>query len=153
MTGRERKVVDLHPRGRNSSPRSGSPEYDQTAYERFIAWFPKQSAALRDQIRDFANQELVRDLDADAAAILEFMNRKRVGKRGYQPVPANLKLIRARLREGATVAECKAVVAVKWRQVEADEFPGRYFRPATLFNAEKFNQYVGELPAQEEGDA
>ncbi|MDT8282530.1 MAG: conserved phage C-terminal domain-containing protein, partial [Gammaproteobacteria bacterium] len=75
--------------------------------------------------------------------ILEKLNLL-TGK-NFKPVESNLKLIRARLSENHTSSEMLDVVAMKverWHGGKMDE----YLRPATLFNAEKFNQYVGELP-------
>lgn len=76
-------------------------------------------------------------------AILEKLNIL-TGK-NFKPVESNLKLIRARLAENHTTKELLDVVEMKvekWQGGKMDE----YLRPATLFNAEKFNQYVGELP-------
>ena len=78
-----------------------------------------------------------------AREVLEFLNAKT--GRHYQPVDANLKLIVARLKEGASVADCRAVVAKKCREWSTDEKMSDYLRPATLFNATKFAQYRGEL--------
>lgn len=75
--------------------------------------------------------------------ILEKLNLL-TGK-NFKPVEPNLKLIRARLTENHTTKELLDVVAMKvekWQGGRMDE----YLRPSTLFNAEKFNQYVGELP-------
>ena len=78
-----------------------------------------------------------------AREVLGFLNAKT--GRSYQPVEANLKLIVARLKEGASVADCRAVVAKKCREWCNDEKMSDYLRPATLFNATKFAQYRGEL--------
>ncbi len=78
-----------------------------------------------------------------AVEVLEFLNAK-TGK-NYQPVDANVKLITARLKEGATVDDCRAVIAKKYRDWHADDAMRDYLRPATLFNATKFAQYRGEL--------
>lgn len=78
-----------------------------------------------------------------AREVLEFLNAKT--GRHYQPVDANLKLIVARLKEGASVSDCRAVVAKKAREWSADDKMAEYLRPATLFNATKFAQYRGEL--------
>lgn len=82
---------------------------------------------------------------AEAREILEFLNAK-VG-RAYEPVDANLELIVARLREGATAAKCRQVIVKKSREWAGDEKMSEYLRPATLFNRTKFAQYVGELVA------
>jgi uncharacterized phage protein (TIGR02220 family) len=80
---------------------------------------------------------------SQAVEILDFLNAKT--GRNYQPVDANLKMIAARLKEGATVDDCRAVIAMKCREWGADEKMEEYLRPATLFNATKFAQYRGKL--------
>lgn len=81
-------------------------------------------------------------LDA-AKNILEFLNRK-TGK-GFKPVDSNLKLIKARLNEGHAEHEVLSVIERKCKEWADDDKMSQYLRPATLFGAEKFNQYVGEL--------
>ena len=78
-----------------------------------------------------------------ARQVLDFLNAK-AGK-AYQPVPANLELILARMKDGATDAQLRQVVAKKCREWGGDEKMAEYLRPATLFNRTKFAQYVGEL--------
>jgi uncharacterized phage protein (TIGR02220 family) len=78
-----------------------------------------------------------------AKAILAFLNEK-TGRR-YQPIPANLDFIVARLKDGATDAECRQVIARKSLDWSGDEKMAVYLRPATLFNRVKFAQYQGEL--------
>ena len=79
---------------------------------------------------------------------MEFLNRK-TGK-NFKPVEANLKFIRARLaEENGNIQTLKAVVAIKIRDWGNDPKMKIYLRPATLFNATKFNQYVGEMPRRE----
>lgn len=82
-------------------------------------------------------------LNPEANQILDFLNAK-TGRR-YRPVKSNLRMIAARLKEGATVAECKQVIAMKAREWGADERMEPYLRPATLFNATNFAQYQGAL--------
>lgn len=79
-----------------------------------------------------------------AIDVLDYLNQK--SRSRYKPVEANLRLIRARLDEGHSFADLTGVVDMqcdKWR----DSKMAQYLRPATLFNAEKFNQYIGVLPA------
>lgn len=80
---------------------------------------------------------------SDALQILDYLNQH--AKRSYRPVKTNLGLISARLKEGATPDECRAVVDAKVSAWATDPMMSQYLRPATLFGAEKFNQYVGEL--------
>jgi uncharacterized phage protein (TIGR02220 family) len=79
----------------------------------------------------------------DAAQVIDYLN-KQTG-RNYQDVQANRKLINARLKEGHTLNDLFSVVDRKVSQWSDDPKMAQYLRPATLFNAEKFNQYVGEL--------
>ncbi|SOY56834.1 conserved phage C-terminal domain-containing protein [Cupriavidus taiwanensis] len=83
--------------------------------------------------------------DDDAEQILAHLNAK--ANRDYRPVQSNLKLIRARLKEGATPAEMRAVIDLKVAQWARDPKMAQYLRPDTLFNATKFAQYVGQLKA------
>lgn len=75
-----------------------------------------------------------------ALALLTFLNEK--AHKAYQPVPANVDLIIARLKEGATEQQCRFVIARKCREWMGTE-QAIYLRPATLFNKTKFAQYVG----------
>lgn len=81
----------------------------------------------------------------DARSVLQFLNDKT--GRQYRPVRANLEMIEARLKEGATIDELRAVIAKKCREWLGDAKMAPYLRPATLFNRTKFAQYQGELRA------
>ena len=80
-----------------------------------------------------------------AKTVLEWLNRK--AGRQYQPTKANLDLIVARLKDGTTIDRCKAVIGRKTREWKDDPRMSHFLRPATLFNATKYSQYEGELPA------
>jgi uncharacterized phage protein (TIGR02220 family) len=90
--------------------------------------------------------ELNASFKADAISILALLN-ERTG-RGYKPVDANIELIAARLKDGATVDEVRAVVERKCQQWRGDEKMDEYLRPKTLFNRTNFAQYQGELGAK-----
>lgn len=81
--------------------------------------------------------------------MIAFLNEK--AGRAFQPTDVNLDFIVARLKEGYTEAQLRQVVAKKVREWKGDEVMDSFMRPSTLFNREKFNQYVGELvaPVQE----
>ena len=83
------------------------------------------------------------DLKPQALEVLNFLNSKT--GRNYQPKPATLELIAARLREGATVDDLRAVVAKKCREWVGDAKMNEYLRPKTLFNRTNFANYEGEL--------
>jgi uncharacterized phage protein (TIGR02220 family) len=82
-------------------------------------------------------------LKPDALQVLSFLNEKT--GRNYEPGDPNIKPILARLREGATVDDLRAVVAKKCREWAGDPKMDIYLRPKTLFNATNFAQYKGEL--------
>lgn len=79
----------------------------------------------------------------EAIEVLNFLNSK--AGRAYRATRANLELIRARLKDGATVQDCKQVIARKVMDWLHDDKMRSYLRPATLFNRTKFDQYTGEL--------
>ena len=88
-----------------------------------------------------------------AVEVLQFLNDKTRRKfRGLdgrgRPTP-NLKFIVARLESGATVQDCKTVIARKFREWSSDDKMRMYLRPETLFNATKFEQYLGECTTEE----
>jgi uncharacterized phage protein (TIGR02220 family) len=109
---------------------------------------PKVNGAHRDTEADRKAAEL-RQMRADAVSIIEFLNRKT--GRQFRPGKENVGFIVARLKGGATVEQCRAVIAVKSRKWAHDERMSEFLRPATLFNATKFAQYLGELPATSTG--
>lgn len=89
-----------------------------------------------------------KNLKSQAIEVLQFLNEKT--NRSYRPVDSNLKLIIARLKSGATVVDCRQIIAKKTREWQTDTKMSEYLRPATLFNAIKFEQYMGELIIPEE---
>lgn len=82
-------------------------------------------------------------LTHDAEAILGFLNEKT--GRHYKPCDSNIKLIAARLRDGETADDMRAVVAMRCRKWRGDPKMDEYLRPKTLFNATNYAQYRGEL--------
>ncbi|MCK4870707.1 MAG: conserved phage C-terminal domain-containing protein [Gammaproteobacteria bacterium] len=79
----------------------------------------------------------------DTTNILEYLNSK--AGRKFKLVAANLNLIKARLNEGHTTEEIKAVIDMKCVEWSKDPKMCNYLRPETLFGAKKFNGYVGVL--------
>lgn len=80
-----------------------------------------------------------------SAEVLDYLNSK--ANRNFRNAPTNTKLILARAKEGATVEDFKAVIDRKCKEWAGNPGMAQYLRPATLFNAEKFNQYIGQLGA------
>lgn len=81
---------------------------------------------------------------SQATEILNFLNKKT--NRCFRHEDINLKLIVARLKSGVSVDDCRAVIARKFRDWKGTDMQ-KYLRPATLFNAMKFEQYLGECVA------
>lgn len=83
-----------------------------------------------------------------AQQCLEYLNEK--AGRKYKPTDTNLNFIIGRMREGFPEEDIKWVIDAKvaaWKNTDMDQ----YLRPATLFNATKFNQYIGEKGMKEIG--
>ncbi len=100
-------------------------------HPRFLGWgeILSLSPKKRDPVRE-----------QQAVEVLEFLNQK--ASRNYRSVEENLRFIRARLNT-CSVADLKGVIARKTREWLNTEH-AKYLRPATLFNATKFEQYIGE---------
>lgn len=91
------------------------------------------------------------DIHEQATALLDYLNQA-AGKH-FRPVPSNLKLIEARLREGATAEECRQVIDAKVAGWDGDPKMADYLRPETLFNASKFHQYLGNIRQEPDPEA
>ena len=78
-----------------------------------------------------------------AKHVLAFLNEKT--GRTFRPVDTNLRLIEARLKTGATVQDCKSVIARKVRAWLPDPKMAPFLRPKTLFTPTNFENYLGEL--------
>jgi len=87
--------------------------------------------------------------DDPAKEVIEYLNR--IAERQFQLVKANRALVNARLADGATVAQCKAVIDMKVKAWAGDSKMVEYLRPETLFGARKFASYVGQLGPQSHG--
>ncbi len=95
-------------------------------------------------IPDTTEKILSSKLNDCAKNVLLHLNKK-TGK-NFKPVESNLKFIRARLREtGQSVLTLTAVVDLKTAEWINDPTFSKYLRPSTLFNAEKYSQYYGEI--------
>ncbi len=81
----------------------------------------------------------------EALPVLEYLNTK--AEKAFQAVDANLKPIAARLQEGASIDDCKAVIDAKVSQWAGDEKMRDYLRPKTLFSPSNFQQYLGSIGA------
>ena len=92
----------------------------------------------------------------EAKTVLAFLNDKRAaaGLGQFRPVQTHLRLIEARLHDGASVEDCRSVIARKVRQWKDDPKSQVWLRPSTLFRPSNFENYLGELvPSVESLDA
>lgn len=104
------------------------------------------------RIKEETPPEKVTSID-QATEILAFLNKK-TGKRfaARNPVgspTANANIIMHRLKEGYTIADLKAVIAIKCREWVHDEKMSRYLTPLTLFGRQKFDSYMGEIGGED----
>ena len=91
------------------------------------------------------------DFTKEAKTILEFLNQK-TGK-NYEPVPANMNMIKARLKERvdigksikSVVDDVKSIIAMKCSLWRGDEKMEQNLRPKTIFDKTLFANYVGQL--------
>lgn len=72
--------------------------------------------------------------------VIEYLNLK--AGTSFRNVKSNDDFIIARIKEGATVADLKSVIDLKCKDWLGKP-EAKYLRPETLFNATKFNSYVG----------
>ncbi len=75
--------------------------------------------------------------------ILNHLNNRTKSK--FENVESNSKLIRARLNEAHSKNKIIAVIDSKVDEWLNDKSMSKYLRPKTLFSAENFNQYAGQL--------
>ena len=80
-----------------------------------------------------------------ASKVIQHLNDKTGSK--FRVTKTNVKFIDARIAEGATPTELIAVINRKCLEWLDNPEMRQYLRPSTLFNAEKFNTYVGQLDA------
>ncbi len=92
-----------------------------------------------------------RELNAAAVRIIAFLNDKTGAK--FEAVPANVKLVVARLKEGFPEKIVRQVIANRCLSWANDPKMDEYLRPKTLFAASNFASYAGQIgresPAQE----
>ena len=78
-----------------------------------------------------------------ASEIITFLNSK--AERNFDLNGANADFVIARLKDGESMDDLRAVIAKKCREWKGDEKMHQFLRPATLFNRSKFASYKGEL--------
>ena len=78
----------------------------------------------------------------EAVEVLSYLNLK--SNHNYEEIDTNLNFIVARFteRSGLTVEDCRLVIEHKCSEWLSSDKMKIYLRPATLFNKEKFSQYL-----------
>lgn len=87
----------------------------------------------------------------EAVDVLEYLNEKT--GRHFRPVASNIRLVKGRLASGVTAEVCKQVIDAKVSQWLNDPKMEDYLRPGTLFAAQNFEQYLGQLAAKKPRDS
>lgn len=82
----------------------------------------------------------------DVIRVIGHLNAK-AGTNFAATAKVTTKLVEARLKDGATADQCIAVIDNRVKEWLHDDKMRAYLRPATLFNAEKFESYRGGLVA------
>lgn len=95
------------------------------------------------EIANFVSRKMQKASTESAKLLLARLNE--AAGRNYRPVTANLSRIQARLAEGYTYQEIEQVIARKCLEWYGNPQMEQYLRPKTLFAAENFAQYVGQL--------
>ncbi len=103
---------------------------------------PPEVEEKRREVNTLSDKSDVSPFRESAKKVLQFLNEKT--NRAYRPTEANLGLIVARLKDGASEGDCRMVVARKCKEWAGDPKMATYLRPKTLFNRTNFDQYIGE---------
>lgn len=91
------------------------------------------------------DKELKNKKDIYCSAVKEVVDYLNVKcNRNFSTAEGNAKYIRARLKEGHTVEECKKVIDNKYAKWGNDARMFDYLRPSTLFASNKFEGYLQE---------
>lgn len=110
--------------------------------------YPKQGKPQRISKKDSVVRKIDKELNVElkpdlAETVIKYLNK--VTGSSYRAVESNKRHINARIKEGASAADFKAVIDRKCSEWLDSPSMAQYLRPATLFNAEKFNNYLGQI--------
>lgn len=102
-----------------------------------------QRISKKEPIVKHINKEPLSSKPDIAEKVIQYLNDKTGSK--FRSTPSHTKFIDARIAEGATPQDLIAVINRKCAEWLDDPKFSQYLRPSTLFNATKFNDYVGQL--------
>lgn len=92
------------------------------------------------------NNNKKKEFEKEILEILAYLNIE--SGKDHRPTEANCTIIRARLQEGYSVADCKRVIDNKAAQWKGDPKMDEYLRPSTLFQKSKFDGYRNAKPQE-----
>lgn len=78
-----------------------------------------------------------------AKEVIDYLNQQ-AGTNFRTSGQASQRIIKARLKDGFTVDDCKKVIDIKVKQWGHDRQMAQYLRPSTLFRPSKFEGYLNE---------
>ena len=116
------------PAGESPAPSSGESPAPRTSHSIEPVNEPKAIVELKPDI---------------AEKVIQYLNDK-TGK-SFRNVKTHTDKINARIKEGATLTDLINVIDRKCAEWLDDDNMSQYLRPATLFCAEKFNNYLGQV--------
>lgn len=102
---------------------------------------PSNTRVVPEQGERSANVVRTQDLKRQAIEVLGYLNRN--AHKNFKPVPANLDMIVARLKEGYSPTELCEIAFYKCGEWGTDEKMAEYLRPKTLYNKTNCAQYHG----------
>ncbi|MEV9641734.1 conserved phage C-terminal domain-containing protein [Mammaliicoccus sciuri] len=102
----------------------------------------KMHLAITKEIKSTKKYKVENDLDT-VSEIINYLNRQ-AGKSFKETSKTSRRFINARLSEGYTVDQFKAVIDVKVKQWSNDAYWNAYLRPSTLFSPKNFENYLNE---------
>jgi uncharacterized phage protein (TIGR02220 family) len=108
-----------------------------------IAQWDGFSPSEQKAIINFAARKAKKVVSKDAEALLICLNEQ--AGRNYRPVKSNLSRLQALLADGYTFQEVEQVIARKCLEWRDNPQMEQYLRPKTLFSAENFSNYFGQL--------
>jgi uncharacterized phage protein (TIGR02220 family) len=103
----------------------------------------KRSEVKRSEVRTTLSVSATPKPDA-AVEVLQYLNT--VTGSHFRNGDANIKYVKARLKEGYSVERLKEIALLKAEQWGKDEKMAEYLRPKTLFSKDNCAQYDGVLP-------
>ena len=129
--------------------KGGRPKKQQLSAENKPKKTQSVSDGLPDESQKKPNQEPItnnhkpiKNIVEQARHCIDHLNE--VCGTSFQHVPSNTSLVTARIKEGHTVDDIKSVIDSKHKDWAGTD-QQQYLRPKTLFSAQNFNNYIGQV--------